>query len=271
MIRNQFGRHVAILAFGALAWLAAGPVDAAAPAKPDADAVSVEMFAAIKAGDIEVKMIPKDTTESTVLITNKSGKPLSIKLPEAFAGVPVLAQMLGGGLGAGGIGGGGNQGVGGGFGGAGGAGGGLGGGGFFNVAPDKVGKIKVTTVCLEHGKADPNPRIPYEIRPIESFTDKADVIEMCKMLARGEIDQGSAQAAAWHLANGLTWEQLAGKIGKRHFNGSTESFFTREQILRGMKIAAEAGHRAKEQKVVSPGDEDQNAAQSRPVQAPAKG
>ena len=45
------------------------------------------------------------------------------------------------------------------------------GGGFFDVAPDRVGKIKVITVCLEHGKDDPNPRVPYELRPVDAFTD----------------------------------------------------------------------------------------------------
>ena len=64
------------------------------------------------------------------------------------------------------------QGMGGGMGGMGGGGmmGGMGGGGMgmgggmFNVAPEKVGKFKVPTVCLEHGKHDPTPRVTYEIR-----------------------------------------------------------------------------------------------------------
>ena len=29
------------------------------------------------------------------------------------------------------------------------------------------------------------------------------------MLGRGEVTQGVAQAAAWHLANDLNWKQLA--------------------------------------------------------------
>ena len=47
---------------------------------------------------------------------------------------------------------------------------GCGGGGLFNVPAEKVGKIKVVTVCLEHGKIEPNSRVVYELRPIESFT-----------------------------------------------------------------------------------------------------
>ncbi len=42
-------------------------------------------------GDISVKVIPKDSTQCRVLIENKTDQPLSVKLPDAFAAVPVLA------------------------------------------------------------------------------------------------------------------------------------------------------------------------------------
>jgi hypothetical protein len=239
-------------------------------AKPEADKPAgeqVDLFAAMESGDIEVKLICKDSTTGNVLITNKTKKPLSIKLPDAFAGVPVAAQFGcpggpggcpggGGGGGFGGGGGGGNQGVGGGGGGFGGGGGGGfgggGGGGFFNVAPEKVGKIKVVTVCLEHGKDEPNPRIAYTLKPIETFTDNQKVIELVKMVARDEIDQHSAQAAAWHLANGMTWQELAQKVGKKHLDGSTEPYFNRlnlERALAASKAAAERAEKVESQSI----------------------
>jgi hypothetical protein len=259
-----------ILGIGSLAF---GAKPEAATTKQKAE--QVELFAAIEAGDIEVKLIPKDSTTGTVVVTNKTKKPLSIKLPDAFAGVPVAAQfggggglggggLGGGGLGGGGLGGGGggNQGLGGGFGGGGGGlggggggggfGGGGGGGGFFNVAPEKVGKVKVTAVCLEHGKDDPNPRVPYELRPIESFTKDQKVIEVVKMLGRGEIDQHSAQAAAWHLANGMSWKELAAKIGRKHLNGTTEPYFTAAHLQRALAITRTAEERAEKAKTASP-------------------
>jgi hypothetical protein len=247
----------------------------------EVEAVEVELFAAMEKGDIEVKLIPKDAKGGNVLITNKTDKPLKIALPEAFAGVPILAQFggigggggfggggLGGGLAAGGLGGGGagqgfgaQQGLGGGFGGGGGGlgggggfgggGGGFGGGGFgggggglFNVAPEKTGKIKVTTVCLEHGKDEPNPRIAYTLAPLKSFKDDPKVYEVCAMLGRGEIDQASAQAAAWHLTDRLSFQELAAKIGIKHLNGSTEPFFAPEQVVRASQIVLEAVRRA---------------------------
>ncbi len=220
----------------------------------NANAQTVEMFAAIEKGDIAVKLIPKDSTECRVMIENKTDKPLNVKLPEAFAGVPVLAQQLGGG--AGGTGssrssgtGGGNQGFGGGMGGMGMGGMGMGGMGMgmgmFNLPAEKVGQFKVPTMCLEHGKAEPRAAVPYEIKPLESFTTKVGVRELCQMLGSGQVNQRAAQAAAWHLNNDMSWEQLASKR-LTYANGMSRPYFTREEIQAGMQLAGSAVRMAKE-------------------------
>ncbi|MBM4000931.1 MAG: hypothetical protein FJ297_15570, partial [Planctomycetes bacterium] len=93
----------------------------------------VDLFEGMESGELEVRFIPRDAREANVLFVNKTGQPVTIKLPDAFAGVPVLRQAIGGGIGGGGLGGmggggmggggmggmggGGNQGMGGGFGG----------------------------------------------------------------------------------------------------------------------------------------------------------
>ena len=230
----------------------ASPKPAGTGAKRKVELTQVEMFSAMESGEIEVTFIPKDATEATVLFRNKTGKPVAIKLPDAFAGVPVLAQFgMGGcgGMGGMGMGMGGMQGMGGGMGGMmGGMGmggmGGMGMGGFMNVAADKVGKLKVPLVCLEHGKKDPNPRVKYEIKPIETFTENQRVAEICKMLGRREIPQNAAQAAAWNLANGVSWNELASKDRVRLLNGYTEKFFSPDELGLATRIVEEAARRA---------------------------
>lgn len=233
-------------------------------ALPEGD--QVELFAAMQDGQLEVQFIPKDATQAMVMLKNKTKRPLNIKLPEAFAAVPVAAQIggRGGGLGGGGLGGGGlgggglgggggtQQAMGGGMGGMGGGGmGGMGGGGMggmgggmFNVKAERVGKFKVATVCLEHGKPDPNPRIPYTLKPIKEFTNDAKVIEVCKMLGYGSVDQLSAQAAAWNLTDGLAWNELAHKVKVKHLNGQIELYFSRQHVQRAIQIVVEASRRA---------------------------
>jgi hypothetical protein len=244
---------------------------------------TVEMFEAIEQGQIEVKLIPKNSTESRVLIENKTKQPLNVKLPETFAGVPVLAQaglggFGGGGLGGGGrgnrgLGGGGNQGFGGGMGGMGMGGGGMGGmgmGGFnlppekvgqnpaamFNVPPEKVGKLKVMTVCLEHGKREPQPAMKYEIKPIERFTEKKQVHELCRMLGSGLLNQRAAQVAAWHLNNNMSFQELAAKR-LRFANGTSRPYFAPQELRAGMQLVAMAANLAKqrEKQEKSPGEE----------------
>jgi hypothetical protein len=235
-------------------------VGACYAASPTASAAgrAVDLFAAKNAGQISVRLIPQDEKSGQVLITNNTAAPLTIKLPEAFAGVPILAQPGGGGFGfgtgpgaGGGSGSGRTQGVAGGFGPAGGgnAGGIRGGGGlnggvpFFNIGSDRVVKIKFVSVCLEHGKPEPNSRIAYDLVPIDSFTNDPAVIQLAQMLGRGEIEQSAAQAAAWHLANGLTWQQLTNKTGVKHVNGTTEPFFSFQSLQKAQQAVQEANRR----------------------------
>ena len=207
----------------------------AAADKPAAerDVDAVDLFDAIDAEDVEVKLIPRDATQARMLITNKTKKPLTVRLPEAFAGVPVLAQRAGGG-GVGG-GGGGNQNQS--FGGGGGMmGGGMGGMGMMNISPEQVAKLKFPTVCLEHGKKDPRPGIPYEIKPLETVTTKPGVREVVASLGSKGMTQRAAQAAVWHLANDMSWQQLTNKRIE-HLNGTSELWFHPSEVQAGMRIA----------------------------------
>jgi len=200
-------------------------------AEPSAPAAN--LFAAMDDGSIDVRYIAQDAQRANLLIKNNTNRVLHIQLPAAFAAVPVLAQLdrnqgLGLGMGGPAGGGGATQGVGGGlnqgqqgFGQGFGQGQGLGQGrqgfgmqgnqfgGMMRIGPEKIRKLTATTVCLEHGKPEPNPRVAYRIIPIEEFTADHRVATLCTKLARGEIKQDTAQALAWHFANGLNWDQLA--------------------------------------------------------------
>ncbi len=236
----------------------------------------VDVFKAIDAKQIEVKLIAPNVEKANMIVKNNSDKPLSIKIPAAFAGVPVLAQGIGGGgggfggqggggQGGGGFGGGGqgggNQGFGGGGGqgqggggfggqgggGFGGGGGGQRGGGLFNIPAGKVGRVQIAIVCLEHGKKDPTARVKYEIKPIESIAKTSVSAEVLKMMAEGEIHRDIAQACAWHLENGLSWQELASKDKVvSSFGGFSQKYFSLKQIAFSQQVCVEAARRADE-------------------------
>ena len=203
---------------------------------------TVDLFDGMKSGQLAVKFIPHDSTQGQLLVTNKTDQPLTVKLPDAMAAVPVLAQAAGAGAANGGANrqrtnNNQNQGVG--AGGGGGIGGAVGGGGAFDVAPEKTAKIKLPLVCLEHGKKEPSAHVPYQIEPIDAFTSDANVQALVKLLGTGDISQRTAQAAAWHFANGMTWEELADKK-IHHLIGGDEQYFSTEEILTAMKVADRA-------------------------------
>lgn len=209
--------------------------------KPDYGSEEVEFFAAIDAKEIDATMVPNDSRKVTLQIKNNTERPLAIRLPHAFAGVPVLAQFglppLGGPGGGGG--GGSSQALGMGFPGGGGGGGNpFGGpGGIMNVPPGKVITVKRKSVCLEHGKPDPGPRIPYQIVPLETVSDDASLAEMLFVLGHDELDQRVAQIVAWRLANDMSWEELAG-LTIKHLNGRRTPRFTTAEIRAAMQFTA---------------------------------
>ena len=215
---------------------ASGGLKGAGEFNPDHE--TVDVFTAIEEGRLEAKLIPRGSRQCNLLIKNVSDKPVNVAMPDVFAAVPVLAQFGNNQFGNDPIGNADNKGapqqlgVGNPFGNP------FGnrrnpnvmnnnGGQFnmpvpdrrddravfapFNVAPEKVARLTLPSVCLEHGKKEPRSSMAYTVKPIDAATEKAEAHEICRMLGRGEIDQRVAQAAAWHLANDLGWDALAAK------------------------------------------------------------
>jgi hypothetical protein len=233
------------------------PIAVHAEGRKEVEAINAGLFEAMDAGHVDVKIIPKDATQANVLIKNLTDKPLELRLPKTFASVPILAQMgMGGGMGGmggggmggmggGGMGGGGQAG-GGGMGGMGGGGMGMGGGGmgggggFMRVPPERMKKLAVTTVCLEHGKPDPNPKMAYKMVPLEQFTDNPEVAVLCEALGYGQVTQNTAQAAAWHLMDGLSWQELAAKNRVESKYTGNIRWFSPIELRTAMAVVREA-------------------------------
>ena len=108
---------------------------------------------------------------------------------------------------------------------------------MFRVAPEKTRKLAVKTVCLEHGKADPNPKIPYKIVPLDQFTTNADVRVLCESLGHNQVSQNAAQAVAWHLMDGLSWQELAAKNRVESKYTGNQSWFSVAELQTAQAIA----------------------------------
>lgn len=218
----------------------------------------LELFSAMEQGKIEVKVVAKNAMNARLDVTNKTPEPLKINLPDSFALVPVLAQDFSGGSGRSGSrgssssssrsgSGGGSQSSGGSSSsGRSGSSSSRSGGSSFSLLPEKTIQDHIKTVCLEHGKKDPSPRVRYEIRPITDVTDNKAVHLLCEKVGLGEVDQNSAQAAVWHLNNEMSWEELAAKFDKDTV-GRKFSYFSSDEMEDAMRLASKAVKTIEEQ------------------------
>lgn len=285
MPRRSFARLVRLTAVAAYVVTLSVGATAADKRKPtitrlkvDPSARQVELFDAIEEDELAVTMIAKDSKGGNLLIENKTQEPLTVQMPAGFVGVHVHKQigglggglgggglgglgggLGGGGLGGGGLGGGGGQGVGGGLGG-GGLGGGLGGGGlgggglggigggggFFSIPAETVARVPYKSVCLNHGKAEPNPKMHYEIRPVDSFTDNETLQTLIGLVGTGNIDPEIAQAAAWHLSDGMSWAQLANMREERLDGRQPGPYFSPGKVNAAQTLTAIASEKARE-------------------------
>ncbi|MEQ1903754.1 MAG: hypothetical protein ABL888_06195, partial [Pirellulaceae bacterium] len=107
----------------------------------------------------------------------------------------------------------------------------------FNIPPGRDGMVSVKTVCLEHGKTDPTPKSNYTIRPIDELNTDPRLKKLIEMLATDQVNHGVAQAAAWNIANEVSWDALARKNRVELLGGYTEKFFTLEQVAAAKVLA----------------------------------
>jgi hypothetical protein len=76
--------------------------------------------------------------------------------------------------------------------------------------------------------------------PADSVVDRPAVVELLKAFGRGELKHGAAQAAAWHLNNDLSWQQLAAKLQGTKRSFKRPPYFSADEIRTGMAYATEA-------------------------------
>ncbi|MCA9194404.1 MAG: hypothetical protein KDB03_21690, partial [Planctomycetales bacterium] len=127
------------------------------------------------------------------------------------------------------------------------------GGGMFRVEPDKAAKLKVPCVCLEHGKTDPNPRMKYKIVRIEEVNADPKVARLCELLGKGQVPQNTAQAAAWHMANGLSWDELSVKNRiESRYTGNVR-FFNGVELQNAFRLSTLIASSTENSDATSPG------------------
>ena len=72
------------------------------------------------------------------------------------------------------------------------------------------------------GLRDPSPSVPYKLVPADEHLDRPAVVELLKAFGHGDLDHQAAQAAAWHLNNDMSWDELAAQQDRHEAEPQSE-------------------------------------------------
>ena len=232
------------------------------------DAPVVDLFEGKDQGQFDVRLVAMNAHEGRIFITNKTDKPLSVSVPAGLVGVQVHPQF--GIPQQGGIGnffGNGqqnpqqgqqqNQSVGGNAGPMNGNGVGVGfqngngfqngqmqgnGLNFFSIPPEKTVQLAFNSVCLNYGRREPHAGLKYELVKADSLTTDPVLLQLLEDYSP-RTNREAQQAAAWHLANGLSWDKIA-QLKDEKVPGDPRPLFTAQQIQAGRQLAEQAQKKA---------------------------
>ena len=102
-------------------------------------------------------------------------------------------------------------------------------------------------MCLNHGLREPNSSAAYKMVPADEFLeDRPAVVELLKAFGNGDLDHEAAQAAAWHLNNDLSWDELKAQLQGTKRSHNRPPYFTADQLRNGMAYANNAAQLAEQ-------------------------
>lgn len=117
------------------------------------------------------------------------------------------------------------------------------GGGPFSLPPERTRTLRVPTVCLDHGKREPSPRIAYRMTVLENCSTDPRLQDVVACLSSGAISQKVAQAAAWHISSGRTWQQLSAEMIVMAGGTPDVPFFTPAELAAARRLVEESTSR----------------------------
>ena len=80
---------------------------------------------------------------------------------------------------------------------------------IVELKPGRTIRKKFPSFCLELGRPDPSPRMPYVAIQLDQWTKDAAIHELIVRFGQGYYPQRVTQLAIWRIANRASWETLA--------------------------------------------------------------
>ena len=113
---------------------------------------------------------------------------------------------------------------------------------FFSIPPEKTVQLDLRSVCLNHGRPNPNAGMKYRLTKVESYTTDPVLQQLLEDYSP-RTNKDVQQAVAWHLANGLSWKQLA-NLTEQRIPGVNVPLFTTTQLDSARELVEQAKQNA---------------------------
>ena len=112
--------------------------------------------------------------------------------------------------------------------------------------------VPFNSVCLEHGKPEPTPSSRYKLVPVSAVSQDPVLYELLTVVGTGRVDSQAAQAAAWHLTDKMSFQQLAAKA-MTHLGGQAPTpYFSQAQLQGAQQLLALSTQKAEVRKTQKP-------------------
>ena len=112
--------------------------------------------------------------------------------------------------------------------------------------------LQFNSVCLEHGKPEPTSSSRYKLVPVSQVSQDPVLYELLTVVSTGKVDSQAAQAAAWHLTDNMSFQQLAAK-SVTHLGGQQPTpYFSLAQLQGAQQLLGLSTRKAEERKVKQP-------------------
>lgn len=116
-------------------------------------------------------------------------------------------------------------------------------GGLATIPPQKSILVTLKSVCLNYGKPTPMPRMTYQLIPSETYTSDPVLMQLLESY-NPRVDREVMQAAAWHVASGLSWDQIH-QLTKTTLPGVRARLFSQRQVQLSQQLISAVTEAAK--------------------------
>lgn len=107
-------------------------------------------------------------------------------------------------------------------------------GGLATIPSGRSIALQMRTACLNYGRPDPRPTWTYQLVSVEAYSSNPLLAELLENYGE-RVSRDMFQAAAWHVANGLSWQQLT-QLPNPQVRGGNVRLFSTQQVQQAQRF-----------------------------------